>query len=100
MRFLFNCLRMLGAALLVGASAVSQAQTWPERPVRLVVPFSLALRLHQGFHTDCASGRRRERRQHVKSSRLRALAVTGDKRSALAHELPAVAEAVFQVSLQ
>ena len=41
MRFSSNCLRILGAALLVGASAVSQAQTWPVRPVRLVVPFPL-----------------------------------------------------------
>lgn len=37
---------------------------------------------------------------HVKSGRLRALAVTGANRSALAPELPTVAETVFQVSLQ
>lgn len=39
MRLLSNCLRMLGVASLVAASVASQAQTWPERPVRLVVPF-------------------------------------------------------------
>lgn len=39
MRLLSNCLRMLGIASLVAASLASQAQTWPERPVRLVVPF-------------------------------------------------------------
>lgn len=39
MRFLFNCLRMLGVSSLIAASVASQAQTWPERPVRLVVPF-------------------------------------------------------------
>ncbi|WP_332750038.1 Bug family tripartite tricarboxylate transporter substrate binding protein [Hydrogenophaga sp.] len=39
MRLLPNCLRMLGVASLIAASAASQAQTWPERPVRLVVPF-------------------------------------------------------------
>ncbi|MDO8768121.1 MAG: tripartite tricarboxylate transporter substrate binding protein [Burkholderiaceae bacterium] len=39
MRLLSNCLRMLGVASLVAASLASQAQTWPERPVRLVVPF-------------------------------------------------------------
>ncbi|MBG6072741.1 MULTISPECIES: tripartite tricarboxylate transporter substrate binding protein [unclassified Polaromonas] len=39
MRFLSNCLRLLGAASLIAASSSAQAQTWPERPVRLVVPF-------------------------------------------------------------
>jgi tripartite-type tricarboxylate transporter receptor subunit TctC len=43
MRFLPNSLRVLGAATLIAASMASQAQTpsqaWPERPVRLVVPF-------------------------------------------------------------
>ena len=38
MRFLSNCARMLGAASLVAASVASHAQTWPERPVRMVVP--------------------------------------------------------------
>ncbi|MDP3709153.1 MAG: tripartite tricarboxylate transporter substrate binding protein [Polaromonas sp.] len=39
MRFLSIGLRMLGAAALIAASAATQAQAWPERPVRLVVPF-------------------------------------------------------------
>ncbi|ABE43751.1 Bug family tripartite tricarboxylate transporter substrate binding protein [Polaromonas sp. JS666] len=39
MRYLSNCLRMLGVVALIAASAAAQAQTWPERPVRLVVPF-------------------------------------------------------------
>ena len=39
MRFLANGLRTLGIAALIGASAATQAQVWPERPVRLVVPF-------------------------------------------------------------
>nr|WP_232291549.1 tripartite tricarboxylate transporter substrate binding protein [Polaromonas sp. JS666] len=30
---------MLGVVALIAASAAAQAQTWPERPVRLVVPF-------------------------------------------------------------
>ena len=36
---LSNCLRLLAAASIVAGAAASQAQTWPERPVRLVVPF-------------------------------------------------------------
>lgn len=39
MRYLSNCLRMLGVVALIAASAAAQAQAWPERPVRLVVPF-------------------------------------------------------------
>ncbi|WP_309680184.1 tripartite tricarboxylate transporter substrate binding protein [Polaromonas sp.] len=39
MRLLPNCLRLLAVASLIAASVASQAQTWPERPVRLVVPF-------------------------------------------------------------
>ena len=39
MRFLFSCLRMMGAVSLIVASAAAQAQSWPERPVRLIVPF-------------------------------------------------------------
>ena len=34
-----NCLRGLGFIALLAWSAVAQAQAWPERPVRLVVPF-------------------------------------------------------------
>lgn len=34
-----NWLRRIGVASLWGACLVAQAQTWPERPVRLVVPF-------------------------------------------------------------
>lgn len=39
MRHLPNCLRMLGVASLIAVAAQAQAQAWPERPVRLVVPF-------------------------------------------------------------
>jgi tripartite-type tricarboxylate transporter receptor subunit TctC len=39
MRFLIHCVRMLGAAFLAAACVAGHAQTWPERPVRLVVPF-------------------------------------------------------------
>lgn len=39
MLFLANCFRLLGVASLIAASAATQAQAWPERPVRLVVPF-------------------------------------------------------------
>ena len=39
MRLVSHCFRMLGVASLAAASLASQAQTWPERPVRLVVPF-------------------------------------------------------------
>ncbi|SFB74796.1 Tripartite-type tricarboxylate transporter, receptor component TctC [Polaromonas sp. OV174] len=39
MRLVSNCLRALGLASLVAATVAAQAQTWPERPVRLVVPF-------------------------------------------------------------
>ena len=39
MHFLSNGCRFLGAAFLIAASSAAQAQGWPERPVRLVVPF-------------------------------------------------------------
>ena len=39
MRFLSNCLRLLGTASLIAAASAAQAQAWPERPVRLVLPF-------------------------------------------------------------
>lgn len=39
MRFFPNGLRFLGAVSLIAVSATAQAQAWPERPVRLVVPF-------------------------------------------------------------
>ena len=39
MRFFSKGLRLLGAVSLVAASVGVQAQAWPERPVRLVVPF-------------------------------------------------------------
>ena len=39
MRFLFHCVRMLGTVSLIVACSTGHAQTWPERPVRLVVPF-------------------------------------------------------------
>jgi len=39
MPYLPNCLRILAVASFIAASGASQAQTWPERPVRLVVPF-------------------------------------------------------------
>lgn len=39
MRFFSKGLRLLGAVSLIAVSATAQAQAWPERPVRLVVPF-------------------------------------------------------------
>ena len=39
MRFLSNGCRFLGTAFFIAASSAAQAQSWPERPVRLVVPF-------------------------------------------------------------
>jgi len=39
MHFLSNGCRFLGAAFFIAASSAAQAQAWPERPVRLVVPF-------------------------------------------------------------
>ena len=39
MRFTANCFRLLGATALAAASVASQAQIWPDRPVRLIVPF-------------------------------------------------------------
>ena len=39
MRFSPNGLRLLGVVSLIAVSATAQAQAWPERPVRLVVPF-------------------------------------------------------------
>ncbi len=39
MRFLSNGCRFLGTAFFIAASSAAQAQAWPERPVRLVVPF-------------------------------------------------------------
>ena len=39
MHFLSNGCRFLGAAFFIAASSAAQAQGWPERPVRLVVPF-------------------------------------------------------------
>ncbi|CDS54817.1 Putative exported protein clustered with Gamma-glutamyltranspeptidase [Polaromonas sp. CG9_12] len=39
MRFFSNFYRLLGGVCLIAASATTQAQAWPERPVRLVVPF-------------------------------------------------------------
>ena len=39
MRFFSKGLRLLGAVSLVAVSVGVQAQAWPERPVRLVVPF-------------------------------------------------------------
>lgn len=39
MRLSTDCLRMVGVASLIATSVASQAQVWPERPVRLVVPF-------------------------------------------------------------
>lgn len=41
MRLLTHCFRLLGMSALVAASMASQAQGWPERPVRLVVPLPL-----------------------------------------------------------
>ncbi len=39
MTFPTQCLRLLALAALIPAYSAAQAQTWPERPVRLVVPF-------------------------------------------------------------
>ncbi|MDB5884093.1 MAG: hypothetical protein JWR74_264 [Polaromonas sp.] len=39
MHFLSNGCRFLGAVFFLAAFSAAQAQAWPERPVRLVVPF-------------------------------------------------------------
>ena len=104
------------ASLLVGAP-VTSAQPYPNKPVRLIVPFppggvtdivgriiaqNLALRLGQSVVVDNRSGAAGAIGAHmpsilpqVRNGRLRGLAVTGAKRSEAASELPTMIEAGF-----
>ena len=90
MRFLSPVLRLVAVVSLITASLAAQAGIFvthvPYKGTALAIPDVIAGSVHvliDAIPSDMP---------HVKNARLRALAVTGNKRSALAPELPTMAE--------
>ncbi|MGZ8262567.1 MAG: tripartite tricarboxylate transporter substrate-binding protein [Burkholderiales bacterium] len=74
---------LLAAASAISCSARAQYDSYPERPVRVVVPYG---QVHGTFANSVSA------LPHVRSGRLRAIAVTSAKRSEVFPELPSVSE--------
>ncbi|MGZ8210223.1 MAG: tripartite tricarboxylate transporter substrate-binding protein [Burkholderiales bacterium] len=73
----------MAAASATSCSARAQYDSYPERPVRVVVPYG---QVHGTFANSVSA------LPHVRSGRLRAIAVTSAKRSEVFPELPSVSE--------